>query len=87
MLALLCSLGLASCSTIAVSNGYQTTLTPDGYLLTHNQGVTFWSTTAPGPFVATHVTVVRSSQGAVAEVIYPPNTPWFAPNLKSKNSD
>jgi hypothetical protein len=87
MLGLLCSLGLASCQTVALNNGYQTVYRPDGYLLTHNMGVTFYSTSHPGPFVATHITVVRSSQGAVADVIYPPGTPFYAPNLASKFSD
>jgi hypothetical protein len=87
MLSFLCAFGLATCQTAYINGGYQTQYTPDGYLLTHNQGITFYSTTAPGPFVATHITVVRSSQGAVAEVLYPPGTPFFAPNLKSKASD
>jgi hypothetical protein len=87
MLSFLCAIGLATCNTVAVNNGYQTTYTQNGYLLTHNQGVEFYSTSYPGPFVATHITVVRSSQGAVADVVYPPGTPFYAPNLHDKKSD
>jgi hypothetical protein len=87
MLNLLCSLGLASCVTVANGNGYQTQLTPDGYILTHNLGVTFYTTTPPGPFVATHVTVVRARHGNTVDVIYPPGTAFYAPNLANKTSD
>jgi hypothetical protein len=72
---------------MAVNNGYQTTYTPEGYLLTRNQGIEFYTTTPPGPFVATHVTVVRTSHGTHTDVIYPPNTAFYAPNLRSKLSD
>jgi hypothetical protein len=85
MLGFLCAFGLAVCQTAYINGGYQTQYTPRGYLLTHNQGIEFWSTTPPGPFVATHITVVRGA--ATTDVIYPPGTPFYAPNLASKTSD
>jgi hypothetical protein len=87
MLGFLCAMGLASCQVAAYNGGYQTVYQPNGYLLTNNQGVTFWSTSHPGPFVATHITVVRTHGGSQSEVIYPPGTPFYAPNLSSKFSD
>jgi hypothetical protein len=85
MLAFLCSIGLATCVTTPVNGGYQTTYTPDGYLITRNQGIEFYTTSPPAPFVVTNLTVVRSGQHA--EVLYPPGTHFFAPNLKHKTSD
>jgi hypothetical protein len=87
MLALLCSLGLATCTTVQTGNGYKTVYSPDGYLLTNNMGVEFYTTTPPGPFVATHITVIRPVHGSTTDVIYPPGTPFFAPNLRDKTSD
>jgi hypothetical protein len=50
-------------------------------------GVEFYSTSPPGPMVATHITVIRPIYGTHTDVIYPPGTPFFAVNLKDKLSD
>jgi hypothetical protein len=87
MLQFLCSLGLASCITAPLNGGYQTVYTPDGYLLTNNQGIEFYTTTPPGPFVPVRLTVVRTSHGVHTDVLYPAGTHFYAPNLRSKLSD
>jgi hypothetical protein len=67
MLALLCSLGLATC------NGYVTPV-PNDY--------TIERTIAPAPFVPTNITVVHYPTQQRVDVVFPPYvTTQFAPNL------